>query len=94
MRVGILHVFIQIPDSQSLKDKRRVIRSLKDRLFSQFNVAVAEVGSNDKHQVGEIGIVTVANDRGFVESLLQKVVDFIEERGAEIVVLDVETEIL
>jgi len=94
MRIGVLRVYFQIPDSHSLKEKRRVVRSLKDRLFSQFNVSVAEIGSNDKLQVGELGIVTVANDRRFVDSVLQKVIDFIEERGEDIVVLEADTEVI
>ena len=78
MTIGSLRVSIMIFDAQSLKDKRRVMRSVKDRLLNKFNISVAEVGSNDKWQIGELGIVTVANDKGFVQSVMQKVEDFLE----------------
>jgi uncharacterized protein YlxP (DUF503 family) len=94
MRIGVLRIYLQIPDSHSLKEKRRVVRSLKDRLMSNFNISVAEVGSNDKLQVAELGLVTVGTDKPFVEQLLDRVVDFIEERGEDIVVLEADIEIL
>ena len=73
MRIGALRVYFSILDAHSLKEKRRVMRSLKDRLMSNFNVSVAEIGHNDKWQVGELAIVTVANDGKFVNSVLDSV---------------------
>lgn len=93
MRIGVLRVHFQIPDAQSLKAKRMVMRSLKDRLRSTFNVSAAEIGSNDLWQTGEIGIATVGNDQRFVNSVLQNVENFIEEFG-QISVLEVSLEIL
>jgi uncharacterized protein YlxP (DUF503 family) len=77
MRIGALRIYFMIQDSQSLKEKRMVMRSLKDRLCSRFNVSVAEIGSNDKWQAGELGIVTVGNDGRFVSSVCEKVRQFI-----------------
>ncbi|MEM7231641.1 MAG: DUF503 domain-containing protein [Planctomycetota bacterium] len=93
MRIGVLRVYFQIPDSHSLKEKRRVMRSLKDRLFANFNVSVAEIGSNDKLQAGEIGIATVGNERRFVESVIQKVTNHIDETTEDIVVIETDYEI-
>ncbi len=93
MTIGSLRVSIMIFDAQSLKDKRRVMNSVKSRLLNNFNISVAEVGSNDKWQIGELGIVTVANDTGFVQRVMQKVEDFLEETPS-IRVLDRELELL
>ena len=77
MRIGVLRVYFRIIDAGSLKQKRMVMRSLKDRLASRFNVSVAEIGSNDKWQVGEIGIATVGNETGFVDSSVTKIENFL-----------------
>lgn len=77
MRIGVLRVYFHIVGASSLKEKRMVLRSLKDRLASRFNVSVAEIGSNDKWQVGEIGLATVGNDQQFVDSSIQKIRDFV-----------------
>ena len=93
MRIGALHVQFMIFDAQSLKEKRKVMRSVKDRLMNTYNVAVAEVGSNDKWQIGELGIVTVANETRFVQSVLDKVEDFLETIPA-IRLIELELELL
>ncbi len=62
-------------EAASLKDKRRVIKGIKDRLANKFNVSVAEVDALDARQRAVLGIAMVANDRRFVESSLHKVVD-------------------
>jgi uncharacterized protein YlxP (DUF503 family) len=59
----------------SLKDKRRVIKSIKDRLANGHNVSVAEVDALDSHQRSVLGIAMVANESRFVESCLHKIVD-------------------
>ncbi len=82
MRVGVLRVRFMIMDAHSLKEKRMVMRSLKDRLSSHFNISVAEVGSNDKWQVGELGIAAVANDGKFVSSVVEEVKNFIQRHPA------------
>ncbi len=93
MRIGALHVSFMIFDANSLKQKRRVMRSVKDRLMNTFNVSVAEVGSNDKWQIGELGIATVGNETRFVNSVLSKVEDFLETFPS-IRVIEVDLEIL
>lgn len=93
MRIAALHVSFMIFDANSLKEKRRVMRSVKDRLRNTFNVSVAEVGSNDKWQIGELGITTVGNETQFVNSVMTKVEDFLETFPS-IRVIEVDLEIL
>jgi len=73
MPVGLLTLELYIPDAQSLKDKRQVLRSLKDRLRGEFNVAVAELDFGDTWQRSVVGVVTLSNQDRHVEELLQKV---------------------
>ena len=73
MAVGLLTLELHIADAQSLKDKRQVIRSLKDRLRGKFNVAVAELDFQDSWQRSVIGVVTLANEERYVQEVLQKV---------------------
>jgi len=82
VKIGVLRVYFMILDAHSLKEKRMVLRSLKDRLLNKFNISVAEIGSNDKWQVGELGIVTVANDGKHVNSVMDEVKRFIQSNPA------------
>jgi uncharacterized protein YlxP (DUF503 family) len=77
MHVGILQVEISIPDAMSLKDKRQVVKSLKDRIAHGHNVSIAEVGALDEHRRSIIGMAMVSNDKRYVEGALSKLVDFI-----------------
>jgi len=82
MRIGVLRVYFMIFDAHSLKEKRMVVRSLKDRLMNTYNVSVAEIGCNDKWQVGELGIATVGNDAKFVSGCMEEVKNFIQSNPA------------
>ncbi|HXJ05834.1 MAG: DUF503 domain-containing protein [Candidatus Acidiferrum sp.] len=75
MPVGLLTLELHIPDAQSLKDKRQVLRSLKDKLRRQFNVAVAELDHQDVWQRSVVGVVTLSNEEKHVNEVLQKVLD-------------------
>ncbi len=75
MVVGVLRVTLAIPDAMSLKDKRRVVKSIKDRLSARHNVSVAEVDLLDEHRQCELGIAMVSNDQRFTDSCLSKIVD-------------------
>jgi len=77
MRIGVLRIYFMIQGCQSLKEKRMVMRSLKDPLVAKFNIAVAEIGSNDKWQAGELGIATVGNEGRFVNSVVDQVRQFL-----------------
>jgi|SRR6476659_4907823 uncharacterized protein YlxP (DUF503 family) len=77
MTVGVLQLELSISDAFSLKDKRRVIKSLKDRIAHRHNVSVAEVGALDEHRRAILAIAMVSNDSRYVESALSKLVDFV-----------------
>jgi hypothetical protein len=78
MVVGTLKIEFYLTDNRSLKGKRKVIRSMVDKVKSRFNVSIAEVGSNDMWQKIELGISAVGNDRRHIDSSLSHVLDFLE----------------
>lgn len=73
MTVGVLTLELRIEDSHSLKDKRHVVKSLKERLRHKFNVAVAEVDYQDLWQRALVSAVTVSADHSHAEQVLQSV---------------------
>ncbi|HJX66320.1 MAG TPA: DUF503 domain-containing protein [Polyangia bacterium] len=77
MTVGIARITLFAPESHSLKEKRMVLRRVKDRVRNKFNVAIAEVDENDVWQRGVLGLALLGNDRRFVESALDEVVRFV-----------------
>lgn len=79
MPVGLLTLELHIPHAQSLKDKRQVLRSLKDRLRAKFNVAVAELEHHETWQRSVVGIVTISNEEQDVEQALQQVLSEADE---------------
>jgi hypothetical protein len=92
MVVGVLEFRILVRESQSLKDKRRVVKSLKDRISHRFSVSIAEVGSLDHWQLGELGAAVVSNDVGHATEVLSKVVEFVRKSVvAELVDYSIET---
>ena len=77
MTIALLSVELHLPYSQSLKDKRQVLRRLKDRL-SAFNVSIAEVAHHDLWQRAGLAVVTVGTSDDIVEQTLTKAMDEIE----------------
>ena len=73
MPIGLLTLEIHIPDARSLKDKRQVLRSLKDRLRAHFNVAVAELEHQDVWQRAKVGVVSISGDGKHLEESLAAV---------------------
>jgi uncharacterized protein len=73
MPIGLLTLEIFIPDAQSLKDKRQILRSLKDRLRGKFNVAVAEMDHQDLWQRSVVGVVGISGDERHLQESLQAV---------------------
>ncbi|MAT74614.1 hypothetical protein CMK14_05605 [Candidatus Poribacteria bacterium] len=78
MHIGVCTVYLSIPESQSLKDKRQVIKSLIDRIKNRFNVAVAEVDALDTHQRSVIGLVSISNSPQHLNQMLSRTIEFIE----------------
>ena len=75
MEVGILQFTLRIRGSRSLKTKRKVVRSIKDRLRARHNVAVAEIDDQDLWQAATIGVTTCSNDSKRVAAELTRIVD-------------------
>jgi uncharacterized protein YlxP (DUF503 family) len=81
MTVGIARVTLFVAGSHSLKEKRSVVRRLKDLVAQKFNASIAEVGENDVWQRAVVGLALVGNERRFVESQLDEVLSFIRSKA-------------
>jgi len=90
--VGTLRIELALFEANSLKDKRRLVKSLKDRLAHRFNVSVAEVEELDSHRKAVLGVALVANDHRYVESCLDKMVDHVR-LNPKVSLIDYESEI-
>jgi uncharacterized protein len=75
MPVGVLTLEIQLPYAHSLKDKRSVVQSLRNRLRARFNVAIAELDHQDVWQRATLGVTSISNSQPLLESLLQQVLE-------------------
>lgn len=93
MIIGIVRASISIPDAQSLKDKRSVLRSLKDRIINKMNVSVAEVGKQDVWKYSELAFVTVAANSSVVQSRVSEISSFLQS-NPRYVLLNLETEMI
>jgi len=80
--VGLCTIELFIPDSQSLKDKRQVLLSLKERLRQKFNLSVAEVDGLDLWQKAVLGVACVANDGRHVNQVLDQALNLIRSNPA------------
>ena len=77
MIVGVCTVELFLPNNASLKDKRRVLKSLKDKLKQRFNISVAEVDEQELWQKSVLGMACVSNEKRYVNEVLDKAVDMI-----------------
>ena len=93
MFVGVLQVELSIPAAFSLKDKRRVVKSLLERVRREFGVAAAEVDGHETWNRSGIGIAFVANERRRAESQLQHVLNALE-RESDAIVVDAQIEVM
>jgi len=93
MTIGVLNIMLEIPSAFSLKEKRKVLNSLKAKLKSKFNISVAEIGAKDIWNRAEIGIALISDDTSFCNEQLGKVIDFVNNQH-DMVVLDINQEIL
>lgn len=73
MIVGISSFELHLPASRSLKDKRRVVKSLVDRIHQRFRVSIAETGFHELHQRAEISMAAVTNGEGEMENLMEQI---------------------
>ncbi len=87
MFVGALKIEILIPGSNNLKDKRKIVKSLKDKIRYNYNVSVAEIDYQEKWQRATIGFSVVNERRGEIEILIEKIKKTIEE-NFEVIILN------
>jgi hypothetical protein len=76
--LGILYAEVYMPGCQSLKQKRMVIKSLKNKVKNRYNVSVAELDRADKWQRAMIGFAMIGNDQRYIDGALQKIITMIE----------------
>ena len=81
MIVLVGEVQLYLPESRSLKDKRQVLKSLKDRLHNRFNVAVAEVDFSELWQRSTLGLAVVSSAMDHADEVISKAIRYIEDEG-------------
>lgn len=91
MPVAILSLGLALPEAHSLKEKRRILKSVKDRIRREFNVSIAEMDLQDVWQSARLGVAVISPDKRFAEAVVAKVVDFLRsERSLVLVSYEVE----
>ena len=93
MLVGLYQFSLLIPESGSLKEKRFVISSIKDRIRNKFNVSIAETDDLDKWQRATIGIAMVSNEKAMLDKVFTKIFNFLDEND-QVEILEHQKEIL
>jgi uncharacterized protein YlxP (DUF503 family) len=93
MVVGVCTLVLYIPEANSLKDKRSVVKSMVEGMRSKFNVSAAEVEDNDVWRRATVGIACVSNSQPFTDQVLNKVVDWVEA-NPRVDITDVQIEFL
>jgi len=91
MIIGIIQFHMHLPGAGSLKGKRKIIKSLKDRLKNKFNVSVTELENHDLWQSSTVGVAIISSDKKFANSVLSKVSDLVHSQP-EIVITDIQME--
>jgi uncharacterized protein YlxP (DUF503 family) len=79
MKVLILKVILYIPYSESLKDKRSVVKALKDRIWKKFRASISETDALDSKKEAVLGIVYTSNNSTLLEKVMNQIIDLIEE---------------
>ena len=93
MLVGVVKLNLRIPGCRSLKEKRKVVKSMVGRIRNHFNVSAAEVGANDIHQRAEIGFALIGNSGQLINAKVDKLINMAHDLAlAEII--DSEMEII
>lgn len=92
MKILVMEFKIRVSYVNSLKEKRMIVRSLKDKLRNNFNVSVSETGDNDNHKSIVLGICSVSNDKTLLQNLSEKTISFIEN-NFDVEIVDIYSEI-
>jgi uncharacterized protein YlxP (DUF503 family) len=94
MSIGVLKVRLRLPENDSLKGKRRVLKSIITQVGNRFNVSIAEVEDQDLWQLATVGIVCLSTDRRHADQILSRVAEFISSIRGDAEILDYEVEFL
>ncbi len=94
MHVGVARVALQLAENSSLKGKRMVVKSVAQRVRNRFNVAIAEIDTQDNWDVITLGIACVSDDPRHANAMLSKVIDFIQSERLDAEVGAVEMELI
>jgi len=94
MNIGLCRVQLRLPENESLKGKRQVIKSLISRIHNRFNVTVAEIDEHDRWQMACLGIGCVSTSGQHAHQVLTKVVSFIQRERLDAELVDYEIEII
>jgi len=81
MLVSMIQFIIEMPGNQSLKDKRRIVKSLKDRIQQRYRVSIAEVDLQESLRYAQLGAALVSNSRRYGESTMQRILKHVEENA-------------
>ncbi len=79
MKVLVLKIALLIPYSNSLKEKRRVVKALKDRIWVKFRASISEIDDHNSTKKAVLGIVYVSNDKVILDSIMNKIINLIED---------------
>ena len=94
MHIGVARVALHLADNASLKGKRMVVKSVAQRVRNRFNVAIAEVDTQDAWHVATLGVVCVSDDPRHANEMISKVIDFIAAERLDAEVGEVELELI
>ena len=94
MNLGVCSITLRLAENESLKGKRKVIKSLIARVRNSYNVAIAEVDDQDVWQLTTLGIACVSNDAQLNNRVLSKVVEFISQSRLDLEVVDYQIELI
>lgn len=75
----MIQIILEIPDCTSIKEKRKVIKSLKDRIRRKFHVSIAEIDLQDSLSFGQLGAALVSNSSKYGEEVMNKILHFVED---------------
>ena len=94
MYVGVGRATLRMPENRSLKDKRKVVKSLCDRVRVKFHVSIAEVADNDVHQVATLGFSCTSNSAAHAADVVQTVLSYIHGNRGDYTVEEEDTDTL
>lgn len=94
MVTGTCIIKLHIPESNSLKFKRKVLKSIIEQIRSKFKVSIAEVDSQDLWQISHIGIACVSNDRRYLDNIINNIINYIEDINHMVLILNYKTDFI